>query len=267
MKYGLLLSALLMVTAACSSSGTQAPELERQRYEFTGPGRCDTTRNRGLDIAVSYFLLKDDSEAARQINDSLRRLATGTVTGWLDANSDSVIQNPDAQTDVAKAAALLAADYSATYRERDGLSGCWELNSKADTTFASPKLLTVRFESFAYTGGAHPNTNVSFYTFDRQTGRSLALHDLVADTTALLGVVEQAFRADQRLQPLDNLEERGYFLQNGRLPLPANVGMGRRGMIFYYNPYEVAAYVVGPIELAVPYRELKGILRDDWQPE
>ena len=223
---------------------------------------CDTIRNRGLDVAVSYFLLNDNSEAARLINDSLRRLATGTVTGWLDANSESMAQNPDAQTDVAKAAALLAADYNATYI--DALSGCWELTGKADTTFTNPKLLTIQFESYAYTGGAHPNSNVSLYTFDRQTGRSLTLNDLVADTTALRRVVEQAFRTHQELKPQDNLEERGYFLQNGRFPLPANVGMGRAGMIFYYNPYEVAAYAVGPIELTIPYGQLKKVLREEW---
>lgn len=263
MKYGLLLPLfLLFLITACSSSSTAPPELTCQQYQLTGPGRCDTTRNRGLDIAVSYFLLKDDSDAARLINDSLRRLATGTVTGWLDADSESMVQNPDAHTDVAKAAALLAADYNATYV--DALSGCWELKSKADTTFSNPKLLSVQFESYAYTGGAHPNSNVSLYTFDRQTGRSLTLNDLVADTTALLHVVEQAFRTSQELKPQDNLEERGYFLQNGRFPLPANVGMGREGMIFYYNPYEVAAYAVGPIELTVPYAQLKNVLRAEW---
>lgn len=265
MKYGYLLPlyfGFLFLIVACSSPSTAPPELVPQHYELTGSGRCDTTQNRGLDIAVSYFLLKDDSDATRLINDSLRRLATGTVTGWLDASSPSMAQNPDAQTDVAKAATLLAADYNATYV--DALSGCWELKSKADTTFTNPKLLTVQFESYTYTGGAHPNSNVSLYTFDRQTGRSLTLNDLVADTTALLSAVEQAFRADQKLQPQDNLEERGYFLQNGRFPLPASVGMGREGMIFYYNPYEVAAYAVGPIELTVPYARLKNVLRDEW---
>lgn len=265
MKYRVLLPLYIgffgLITA-CSSPSTAPPDLERQCYELTGSGRCDTTKNRGLDIAVSYFLLKDDSKAARQINDSLRRLATGTVTGWLGTDSESMEQRSAAQTDVAKAAALLAADYNATYR--DGLSGCWELKSKADTTFSSPKLLSVQFESYAYTGGAHPNSNVSLYTFDRQTGRSLTLADLVTDTTALLSVVEGAFRADQELKPQDNLEERGYFLQNGHFPMPANVGMGRDGMIFYYNPYEVAAYAVGPIELTVPYAQLKHVLRDEW---
>lgn len=254
----------LFLIAACSSSGTKPPTLLPQRYELTGPGRCDTLKNRGLDVTVVYFLLDEDTDAARLINDSLRRLATGTITSWLDTG-ESTPQNPDAQTDVAKAVSLLSADYNATYM--DALSGCWELNSKADTTFASPKLLTVRFESYAYTGGAHPNSNVSFHNFDRRTGRYLTLNDLIADTTALLKVVERAFRADQDLRPQDNLEEQGYFLQDGRFPLPANVGMGRGGMIFYYNPYEVAAYAVGPIELTVPYGQLNGVLRDNWRNE
>ncbi len=265
MNYGFL-PALVWILAvgvlACSSSGTKPPVLERQRYRLTGEGRCDTLKNRGLDVAVSYFLLRDDSEAARLINDSLRRLATGAVTGWLDADSEWMARYPDAQTDVAKATALLAANYKTT--SLDGMSGCWQVESTADTTFSNPNLLTVRFDSYAYTGGAHPNSTVSFYTFNRRTGRSLTLSDLVADTTALRGIVERTFRTNQNLKPGESLDERGYFLQNGCLPFPANVGLGRKGMIFLYNPYEVAAYAVGPIELIVPYAQLKDVLRPNW---
>ena len=88
---------------------------------------------------------------------------------------------------------------------------------------------------------------------------------MVSDTTALLGVVEKVFRKQQGLLPQHNLEERGYFLRDGRFFLPANIGMSKKGLIFYYNPYEIAAYALGPIEVTVPYEQLNGILRTDWR--
>lgn len=253
---------LAVLLAACSGLPQTPPALDRQHYVLNGPGRCDTTTNRGVDVVVSYFLLGDSTGAARSINDSLRHLAMGSIIGWLD--SASVAQQPDARTDLDKAARLFAASYDSVAGGMGNFNACWQLETKADTVFASPKVLSVRFETYAYTGGAHPNTNTAFYTFDRQTGHGLTLRDVVADTTALKTVVERAFRHKQDVSARVSLEDHGYFLRDGQFFLPANWALGRNGMLFYYNPYEIAAYVVGPIEVIIPYAQLNGILRKEW---
>ncbi|WP_460994851.1 DUF3298 and DUF4163 domain-containing protein [Spirosoma harenae] len=260
--FSTFLFGLFGILSACHSTHSDPPSLARQQYTLGGAKSCDTTTNSGVDVSVSYVLLKDDTEVARKINDSLRILAVNTVVGWLD--SATVAKNPDARQNLAKAANLFAMDYEAMRKDIGNLGGCWELETTADTVHVSPKALTVKVETYAYTGGAHPNSNLAFYTFDRETGRILTLNDMVADTTALLGVLETAFRQQQNLLPKANLEEQGYFLRDGHFFLPANVGTGRNGMIFYYNSYEIAAYAVGPIQVTVPYEKLNGILRDDW---
>lgn len=261
MKYLLkrLLFGLVPFFSACRQTPSGPPVLERQEYTLTGENRCDTTANKGVDVSVSYVLLKDDTDGAHRINDTLQELAVGSITGWLD--STTVAAHPEARTDLARAASLFAIDYQTMTQDMGGLGGCWELKTQADTLYASDDALTVRMETYAYTGGAHPNTNLAFYTFDRESGRALSLKDLVTDTTALLNVVEQSFRRQQGLMPQANLEERGYFLRDGRFFLPANVGMSREGLVFYYNPYEIAAYALGPIEVTVPYNQLSDILR------
>lgn len=265
MKYFLLLviPGFVSFFQACRQVPPGPPVLVRHHYTLTGANRCDTTTSKGVDVSVAYFLLREDSDGARKINDTLQRLAVGSITDWLD--SATVASHPDAQTDLPKAVALFATDYQTMTTDMDGLGSCWELKTQADTTHVSADVLTVRLETYAYTGGAHPNSNQAFYMFDRETGQTLSLTDLVSDTTALLNVVEQTFRQQQKLLPQTNLEERGYFLRDGRFFLPANVGMSRTGMVFYYNPYEIASYALGPIEVTVPYHQLAGILRADSQ--
>ncbi|GAB3996173.1 hypothetical protein GCM10028807_38250 [Spirosoma daeguense] len=248
--------------SACQSTRSGPPAFDRQQFTFAGATRCDTTSNTGISVSVSYVLLKEDSEGARKINDSLHLLAVGSIVNWLD--STTVAQTPDARTNLDKAAALFATDYEEVRKDMGALNGCWELETTADTLHVSPKTLTVKFETYAYTGGAHPNSNLTYYTFDRETGRRLTLTDIVSDTTALLGVVEKAFRKQQSIQPKDNLEEQGYFLHEGRFFLPENIGLNQNGMVFYYNPYEIAAYSVGAIQITVPYEQLNGILHNDW---
>jgi hypothetical protein len=252
----------LCLLAACQKEHDKAPALNRQEYAFTGEAHCDTTTNQGVGVSVSYFLLNDSDAGTQRINDSLQRLAAGTIVDWLD--STTIANNPGVRADLKQAANLFAADYRAVMEEMRRLSGCWELETKADTVYSSPKTLTAKFETYAYTGGAHPNSNLFYYNFDRDSGRLLNLSELVTDTTTLLGIVEKEFRQQQKLSPQTNLEEEGYFLHEGKFFLPANVGMTREGLSFYYNPYEIAAYAVGPIEVVVPYERLNGILNKDW---
>lgn len=247
---------------SCHVTSSDPPLLERQSYTFAGANRCDTSSNTGISISVAYFRLKDNSEEAQKINDSLQALTINSLVTWLD--SATIASSPNARTNLASAAALLASDYETVRKDMGNLEGCWELETKADTLHATPRTLTVKVETYAYTGGAHPNANLSFYTFDRGTGQQLTLTDMITDTTALLGVVERVFRQQQGLLPQTNLEEHGYFLRDGHFFLPANIGMGQKGMVFYYNPYELAAYAVGPIQVVVPYEQLSGIVRDKW---
>ncbi|GAB2533096.1 DUF3298 and DUF4163 domain-containing protein [Spirosoma aerophilum] len=258
----LFLLGSLYIVSACHFTDSTPPVLEKQQYKFVGSNRCDTAKNSGVDVSVAYFLLKDDSEEAHKINDSLRRLAVNSILGWLD--SESVARHPDAQTDLDKAASLFASDYDLMRKDMGNLGGCWEVKTMADTLHASPKALSVRYETFSYTGGAHPNSSVSIYNFDRKTGRTLTLGDVVSDTTALRNLVESIFRKQQEVAPGKNLEEKGYFLHDGQFFLPANFGLGAQGLLFYYNPYEIAAYAVGPIQVMVPYTQLDGVLRKEW---
>ena len=253
---------LLPFLSACHLTQSGPPSLVRQQYTFGGATRCDSTSNTGVDVSVSYVLLKDDTEGARKINDSLHLIAVGSLTDWLD--STTVANSPDARSNLDKAASLFAQDYEAVRKEMGRLSGCWQLETKADTVHSSAKALTVKVETYAYTGGAHPNSSLSFYTFDRKTGRVLTLNDMVEDTTALLSLLEQTFRQQQKIGPKASLEEEGYFLRDGQFFLPANVGTTSNGLLFYYNPYEIAAYAVGPVEVMIPYEKLNGILREQW---
>lgn len=263
MKYLLapLLICLLVGIQSCRQKPAGPPELIRKQYQFAGENRCDSTANKGVSVSVSYPLLTTQEPGSDRINDRLNALVTASITDWLD--SAIVAQHPVARHDLAKAVGLFADDYRSMQEDLGGIGGCWELKTLADTVFSTPNVLTVKALIFAYTGGAHPNTNQLLLTFDRETGRELYLTDMVSDTAALLGIVEKAFRKQQQLAPTGKLEEQGYFLRDGQFFLPGNVAPGRQGMIFYYNPYEIAAYAVGPIEVVVPYEKLNGVLRKE----
>ncbi len=258
----LLSTSFLTGLFSCNSSVDSAlVSLKTSTYEYTGEGRCDTTKHRGVSVSARYVQLVGESSATRSINDSLRAMVAWGILGWVD--SAAVAQMPTARTDLNAGARLFSASYRQMGEEGRMFGGCWELEIMADTAFTSPTILTVRQETYVYSGGAHPNTQATFQSFSRRTGHALQLTEVISDTTALRGLVERAFRKQQDIKPGQNLEDAGYFLHEGQFFLPGTFGVGREGLIFLYNPYEIAAYAVGPIQVTVPYSELKKILRND----
>lgn len=260
MRLKLLFLLFITTLAGCQflNRTPESPALTRERFVYAGPGRCDTSANGGVSVKVDFVLLKADEKNAPITNDTLRAQVMRSITGWLD--SASLAQQPQAQTNLDVAANVFSANYQQLKEDVGIMGGCWEIDIKGDTICSNPHFLTVGLETYAYTGGAHPNTYRTLLSFDRHTGQPLHLTDLVTDTTGLLPLVEQAFRAKQGVRSDQSLEEEGYFLQEGRFFLPENVAAGRDGLIFYYNPYEIAAYAFGPIEVVVPYKKLKTLL-------
>ncbi len=260
--FALTFSSLLTGFFACQKPSDQAPPtLKKIAYQYIGEGQCDTITGRGVSVSANYFELVGESSAIQSINGSLQAMVASGITEWID--SVALAQTPTARTDLTTGARLFSVSYQQMGEEGRMFGGCWDLQVQCDTAYSSPTILTVRQETYTYSGGAHPNTQIMLQSFSRRTGHAMQLSEVVSDTTALIDLVEQAFRKQQDIQPGQDLEEAGYFLRDGHFFLPDSFGFSREGLIFLYNPYEIAAYAVGPIQLTVPYVQLKDVLREE----
>lgn len=137
----------------------------------------------------------------------------------------------------------------------------WEVQTNAKVMYQSAKYISVEIANYAYTGGAHPNSYVNLLTFDANSGRKLQLTDLVSDTIKLKSLAEMKFKEARELAPTADLIEEGFFW-DGVFAFPANIAFTNKGLYFMYNPYEAAAYAMGPTEFTISYEELKGILKE-----
>lgn len=117
-------------------------------------------------------------------------------------------------------------------------------------------------DGYSYSGGAHGNGGSSFYCFDVRNRKQLSLEDVItADSASLQPIVERAFRKQQGLKPTDSLNE---ILFENHLATTDNFYFTNKGLSFYYFPYEVAAYAVGPIQVFVDFADLKAYLKPDF---
>ena len=141
----------------------------------------------------------------------------------------------------------------------------WEYDGSGDTLLISPKVISIYYQVYSFTGGAHGNSNISYLNFNAQTGDLLELTDIVSDTTALKKIAELKFEKTQKVFAKDNdfeFDKADYFWGNPFF-LPAYIAVTKDGLLFMYNPYEAAAYAMGPISFDLTWQELGTILKKE----
>lgn len=220
----------------------------------------DSLANNCLMINNYFLIINGNNDLLiKSVNDTLESYIKNSLIGIVDMEGDQ--QNQYKSLSIDSLCGLLAdmhrsqiADYP------DAASNQWFIETYSDTTFQNQKLLSVQFTESTFLGGAHPNSFTNFLNFEKSTGKTIGFDDIVKDKTAFLKIAEQAFRKNQELDAEGNLEDAGYFFEKGIFALPYNFTFNQEGIYLFFNPYEAAAYALGPIAFTIPYEDVKDVL-------
>jgi hypothetical protein len=138
----------------------------------------------------------------------------------------------------------------------------WFVTRKASLVTATPSVLSFECDNESFTGGAHPNTMFTYLNFDPASGDPVPLADLLKPDAEgqLARIAEKRFRELKKMTPAADLNSSGYQFPDNRFILAKNFYPSREGLVFYYNSYEIAPYVVGPTVLTLPYAGIKALL-------
>lgn len=110
-----------------------------------------------------------------------------------------------------------------------------------------------------YTGGSHGMFGIGCDVFDLTTGAVLTEADLFVDDffSPLCDLLEDAVEG--------NVPEEDKDLLFGTPEPNGNFYVSEEGITWVYNPYEIAAYASGVIELPVSWEILKPFLQPRWR--
>lgn len=125
-------------------------------------------------------------------------------------------------------------------------------------------LLIYRVDYNEYTGGAHGIYSSTFLNMDLRTLSPIRLDDLFVSEyeEALTDLLWNQLMADNKVATHQELEDMGYAT-TGDLKPTENFYLSKEGITFYYNVYEIAPYVMGPIKITLPYEVMQHLLSDD----
>jgi hypothetical protein len=146
-------------------------------------------------------------------------------------------------------------------KENPGMELGYDLNLTSNLLVNNPKIMTVELACNNYTGGAHPTTTSNLATFDIQNkGKVVPVTAMITDTTAVLPMLEKAYKASKGMSESGNIGDLLYSPAS-KLTLPQNVCVIKEGIRFFYNEYEVAPYAVGSSDVTLTWEQL-GALAD-----
>lgn len=234
----LLFIGLLM---ACQSDKT----LEMRIREYSGPA-CESCPV----VTVSIPELPGNSKLAASINSALRE----EIIELLDYDEER-----DA-TDIPGAIKAFQDGFRKMQEEfPEELTG-WEASVEAFKSYEDSGLITLRMNTYLFTGGAHGYPSTRFLNFDKKTGKELEAPELFKDPEAFEAFAEAAFREQYDIPSGAPINSTGFMFEDNHFRLPQNIGLTTDGLILHYNPYEAASFADGDLVLEFPLEAIRPFL-------
>lgn len=181
-----------------------------------------------------------------------------------------VIGHPAIDADVAAWVKELADDFedgcaSAAKDGALGPGGKFDAELSYEIQRNDARALSVSFNFYTYSGGAHPNTQQYGQTFLKPDGRRVFIAELIG----LKGIQDLsafAIKDLKRQWGADPMSDDDWVAR-GAGPKAPNfedfIWTAKGDLVIQFSPYQVAAYAAGPQSVIVPEKVVKGWLRPD----
>ena len=119
-------------------------------------------------------------------------------------------------------------------------------------------------QQYEYTGGAHGMTTTTYEVINLENGNPLTLEDIFnsQDFEKVNKVILSQLLKDLRITSPAQLVDAGFFDPDG-ITATENFYIDNTGVVWLFNPYEIACYAVGSVKIPVPYNTLKPYIKPD----
>jgi len=178
------------------------------------------------------------------ILDSLQRFMTASAIQGAEFEYD--YRNPE---NFLQKFADYKIDYFRKFETPDHVASFYSytFTSDTDSVFCRSGIFCFVTYIYYFSGGAHGMYGTFYTCVDLETGRKLAFNDVFAkgNDDALTAIIKRV---------VEDEAEGDYFVSE--IKPSNNFYFDVEGIVFVYNPYEIAPYYLGIIEIFVPFDEI-----------
>ena len=204
---------------------------------------CEEGAEDCAEVSINYMLCKRPSAFAQTFNDTIQRQLVRILTA-----KDTVMG-------VKEAGELFLTQYKSDKQQFEGITP-YQIQIVDTILLENDALISLQRSGTEYLGGAHSVSWATFMNFKASDGTFFPQEELFTDMGKILEVAEKHFRETFNISDGENLRKNGFMFQNDIFSLPKNIGFDQNYLILLYNPYEIAPYSTGILEVKIPLSEV-----------
>lgn len=245
-------------TSAPEETGGEAEEGTAQAehlHPVIRDHRLDGGNEQSYPVTVRYQGLELSGEEGRRFPELKRALEQSAEEKAQNAE-DTFAQLTES------AAELYRQDSESGLRGENDAAPELSSETRTEVFRADTTVLSFRESYTDYWGGAHGYYAYFGVNYEVQTGKKLALTDVVADMDAFADLVMEKLAAEYPdLEYLDSRENIRSQVQGGD---SFQWLLGNDGLRVYFNPYDITNYAAGMQTVLIPYAERPELFRPEY---
>jgi hypothetical protein len=121
-----------------------------------------------------------------------------------------------------------------------------------EESYQTKDIVSIGYNWDLYEGGAHGNFGKYCFTIIKKDGHKASWDELVGNKKEFLATAEAEFRKQSGIGENERFYDI-YRFKDNTFHVNNNFLFDSEGVTFFYNPYEIAPYSAGLIELRLPY--------------
>lgn len=263
-----------LIAALCSTLQRIAmPHVVCKEYSFDKVAYLSEGQESSLTFSIRYAY-PVAVNAPEEVLSKLQRAVCQTVLGeaFLDMRPQQAIEAYAAlkHTEYIQNNLPLLQEWAIDHEDEPLCETCFNeelIISAAPMTDHLPEiadrfLWSYAMDVYEYTGGAHGNRYLLIQNYDLETGDMVNEQDLFIDdyyeplkTLLLNALIAQTDNAESKR----DLRRMGYSVAD--VVPNENFYVTREGITYVYNPYEIAPYAMGCIEIFLPWETVRPLIR------
>lgn len=229
---------ILIITLSLVFSCSEEIKIEFKEDHFEA--------SKDAEISINYPKAEGGNAVSELINTTIQNY----IVNQMNLSEDSLTN-----LSIGDAIKRFNADFVNFKTDFPESSQKWEAFIDGEITYRSTEIICIAINSYLDTGGAHGNTNITFFNFNSQTGKLYPKTELFNTIDALSEIIAKQLKEELKS---DASMEAIFFGKD--FQLPESLGFSDEGLIVLYNPYEIASYSQGIIEFTIPYEDISSYL-------
>lgn len=219
-------------------SDTLSYQVVTQQLSFN---QCNPDSDDCSYIYHEYIKFDEQNEHAVKLNKLLSGLL-GTSKGKTIAQNQEVFMKEFEQ-------------YKKSYPDAPQV---WFSRNIFSVPYQTNKLVCLSVDAEDYTGGAHGMYVIAYVNYHKTTKDTLGLQQLfsVDNLKEVSKLAEGYFRKNASMNDTTSFEEAGFWFSNEEFHLNNNFTFSDEGITWLFNPYEIAPFAFGTIEVSLSKEEL-----------